>query len=72
MFITKNKNTIFSSEEKKNWLIIGSVLDIKKKSLTTRKSRYIELIFHKKSAPKMPKIVQNSKNWDFEPRFHGN
>ena len=29
-------------------LIIGSELDIMKKSLTTRESTYIELIFHKK------------------------
>ena len=29
-------------------LIIGPELDIMKKSLTTRESTYIELIFHKK------------------------
>ena len=64
-------------------LIIGAELDIMRKSFTTRKNTYMELIFHKKSVyyakglclhrqlEKCPKSSKNGQNRDFEPRSQG-
>ena len=66
-------------------LIIGSELDVMKKSLTTRESTYIELIFRKKrsasqakglcqkrQSEKCPESSKNGQDRDFEPHFHAN
>ena len=60
-------------------LIVGSELDMIKKSITTRESTFIELIVYKKISVLGLKLVEkclnlskNVQNRDFEPRSQGN